>query len=128
MSNGFFSFFYNLFSTSHSQNTDAESPHISGSDFGGVFEDSPGINPATGLPMISSGGVDVAGNPYGIDLSDNFSSTGSTDICDDSLTSSTHSDYWDSSNCSSHNDFWDSSNSSSSFSDWNSGSSFDDNW
>ena len=28
------------------------------------------INPATGLPMINGiGGVDVAGNPYGADLS-----------------------------------------------------------
>lgn len=30
----------------------------------------PSFNPATGLLMISSTGVDVAGNPYGIDLSD----------------------------------------------------------
>ncbi len=28
------------------------------------------INPATGLPMVGGcGGVDVAGNPYGVDLS-----------------------------------------------------------
>ncbi len=26
------------------------------------------VNPATGLPMIEGGGVDVEGNPYGINL------------------------------------------------------------
>ena len=31
------------------------------------------INPATGLPI--SGGVDVGGNPYGLDLSSSFEST-----------------------------------------------------
>ena len=31
------------------------------------------INPATGLPI--SGGVDVGGNPYGVDLSSSFEST-----------------------------------------------------
>jgi len=32
--------------------------------------DSPSINPATGLPMMGShiGGLDVGGNPYGMDL------------------------------------------------------------
>lgn len=31
------------------------------------------INPATGLPMINGiGGVDVAGNPYGTDLSNDY--------------------------------------------------------
>ena len=32
--------------------------------------DSPTINPATGLPMLGEdiGGLDVGGNPYGIDL------------------------------------------------------------
>ncbi|MCC5880296.1 MAG: hypothetical protein JJU03_10445 [Idiomarina sp.] len=30
------------------------------------------INPATGLPMVSEGGVDVRGNPYGSDLSQSF--------------------------------------------------------
>ena len=30
------------------------------------------INPATGLPMTNGiGGVDVGGNPYGVDLDDN---------------------------------------------------------
>lgn len=31
-----------------------------------AVDDSPGINPATGLPMI--GRLDAAGNPFGIDL------------------------------------------------------------
>ena len=37
----------------------------------------PGVNPATGLPVLS-GGVDVAGNPYGVDThrSDDPSSSG----------------------------------------------------
>ncbi|WCT75885.1 hypothetical protein PQ455_20630 (plasmid) [Sphingomonas naphthae] len=34
---------------------------------GGSATDDPAINPATGLPM--TGGIDVAGNPFGIDLS-----------------------------------------------------------
>lgn len=32
------------------------------------------INPATGLPMTGGiGGVDMAGNPYGVDLDDHHS-------------------------------------------------------
>lgn len=34
----------------------------------GVDDHDPGFNPATGLPM-TGGGVDIAGNPYGTDLS-----------------------------------------------------------
>lgn len=26
------------------------------------------INPATGLPMIDGAGIDIAGNPYGVDV------------------------------------------------------------
>jgi len=34
------------------------------------IDDSPRINPATGLPMVTPGigGVDVAGNPFGLNL------------------------------------------------------------
>ena len=34
-----------------------------------MFEDD--VNPTTGLPMIDESGIDVGGNPYGCDLSDN---------------------------------------------------------
>lgn len=39
--------------------------------FGGdMAPTTPDINPATGLPIVSDiGGVDVGGNPYGVDLS-----------------------------------------------------------
>ena len=36
------------------------------SEWGDDFSTESGVNPATGLPMI--GGVDAAGNPYGVDL------------------------------------------------------------
>lgn len=53
-------------------------------------------NPATGLPMVSGcGGVDVGGNPYGMNLHDNW----------------THSTSWDSSSSGSNS--WDSGISSS---------------
>ncbi|MHB1494486.1 MAG: hypothetical protein ACYCR3_06595 [Acidithiobacillus sp.] len=60
-------------------------------DMGGdssVFSDDQGgddgacsVNPASGLPMIGGcGGVDVEGNPYGTDFSDDsFSSSGMND-------------------------------------------------
>jgi hypothetical protein len=118
MSNGLFSFFYNLFSTSHSHNSDVESTDIHGTNFGQMFEDSPGINPATGLPMISSGGVDVAGNPYGTDLSNDQFSSSSIDYCDSGSTYSSHDDCWNSSSSSGFSDDWNSSSSNS----------FDDNW
>jgi hypothetical protein len=46
------------------------------------------INPATGLPMVgdSIGGIDVGGNPYGIDISDSINS-GIVDTFDDSFSS-----------------------------------------
>lgn len=31
-------------------------------------DQAPNINPATGLPMLEEGGVDVAGNPYGANI------------------------------------------------------------
>ncbi|KGJ99883.1 hypothetical protein [Thalassotalea sp. ND16A] len=65
------------------------------------------INPASGLPMTSGiGSVDVAGNPYGTDMSDSFSSS-----IDDSFssmdTSSCFDDPFDSfdSGCSSFDDW-----------------------
>jgi len=46
----------------------------------------PGVNPATGLPMIDCGNaIDVAGNPYGVDLHD---SHGSSAFSDDTWSSS----------------------------------------
>lgn len=50
-----------------------------GADHGLGFQ----VNPATGYPMISgdTAGVDVAGNPFGLDLSsDHFVATGSSPI------------------------------------------------
>jgi hypothetical protein len=43
------------------------------------------INPASGLPMISgdTSGVDVGGNPYGMDDSDDFSNSGDSFINSD---------------------------------------------
>lgn len=31
------------------------------------------VNPASGLPMLNFGGIDVAGNPFGVDLSSDTS-------------------------------------------------------
>lgn len=33
------------------------------------WDDSPGVNPATGMPMINDA-IDAGGNPFGTDLSD----------------------------------------------------------
>lgn len=115
MSNRLFSFLSNWFSTGHSHNVDTDSTNIPSADFGSMFDESPGINPATGLPMISSGGVDVAGNPYGTDLSDDLFSSRSIDSCEGG------------SSFISHDDNWNSSNTTSSLDNWSSGSGFDDN-
>lgn len=81
------------------------------------------INPASGLPMIGDdcGGIDVAGNPFGTDLSD-FSGS-----VDDTSSHSTDSD-WSSST--SFNDDWCSSSDDwgSSSDDWSCSSSFDSDW
>lgn len=45
---------------------------IISSTIDGTNIESDSINPATGLPM--SGGVDVGGNPYGVDLNSSFDS------------------------------------------------------
>lgn len=65
---------------------------------------SPGINPATGLPMLD-GAIDVAGNPYGC---------GSDDSLGSGISSSSLDDHWQTSSFDS--DFGSSS------------SSWDDNW
>ncbi|OED72172.1 hypothetical protein A141_10060 [Vibrio crassostreae ZF-91] len=62
-----------------------------------TFDDN-AINPANGLPMIGGiGGVDVEGNPFGIDSSDSFDSTSLFDdsissLSDDSMNSSLFDD------------------------------------
>lgn len=56
-------------------NTAAPRHHDDSTDIHSTIMDE-GINPATGLPM--SGGIDLAGNPYGFDNSD-FSNTGLDD-------------------------------------------------
>lgn len=69
-----------------------------------AFDSSPGINPASGLPMLDSA-IDVGGNPYGSDavtstfssFDDDFSSTSSTSSFSDDSFMSTGSS-WDDSN------------------------------
>lgn len=55
------------------------------------------INPATGLPMVGGcGGFDVAGNPYGVDLSsthDHLSSSADSESGWSSISES-HSPLW----------------------------------
>ena len=60
---------------------------------GGLFDNDNGsmdtgttINPASGLPLISgdTGRVDVGGNPYGMDNSDDFSNSSDSFINSDS--------------------------------------------
>ncbi len=75
----------------------------------------PGINPATGLPMMSTGGIDVAGNPFGTDLS--------SSVFDDSLTSSAFSNDFDMSDSFSSFDDPFSNSFDDSF-----GSSFNNDW
>lgn len=79
----------------------------------------PSVNPATGLPMLPGGAIDVQGNPFGVDNSDHghsitdssdgFWSGSSTSSSDDSWSSSSSSSSWSS------DDSWSSSSSSSSF-------------
>lgn len=112
---GIFSFFSNWFGSSSGDSSNISTESFSSTE----------INPATGLPMVTSGGVDVAGNPYGTDLSDSMSSSSS--IFDgDMISSSTSSvdDSWSTS--SSLDDSW--SPSSNSNDSWSSSSSFDDSW
>ena len=85
------------------------------------------INPATGLPMISgSGGVDVQGNPFGVDLHSHHTIETTNTTIDHSWESS-GSAFTDSSWTASGSSFTDTSwsSSSSSFSDdsWSSSSS-----
>lgn len=49
------------------------------------------VNPANGLPMVGGcGGLDVEGNPFGVDFHDGFS-TGSGSLFDDSFGSCSRS-------------------------------------
>lgn len=68
------------------------SPDDSGSDsIPGLQDETCTINPASGLPMAGGcGGVDVAGNPYGMNMQDSGSHTTSWD------NSSSDLDSWDS--------------------------------
>lgn len=62
---GFFSWLGSLFG---SNNLDDGLDQVDNGVSHDLFEDESDINPATGLPMM--GGVDVEGNPYGVDLHD----------------------------------------------------------
>jgi hypothetical protein len=74
-----FNWFTDMFSTG------SDSPSMTDDDFS--------VNPANGLPMIGgSGGVDIEGNPFGADFSDDHMASSSFDdscssssIFDDSL-------------------------------------------
>ncbi len=61
--------------------------------FGGLFSsssnntiDCPTINPASGLPMMDCS-IDIEGNPYGTDLSDDYS-VSTDNLFDDDIHSS----------------------------------------
>lgn len=140
---GFFKFISDLFVSNDSGSSDVTSSSFEMTQ----------INPATGLPMIGSSMVDVAGNPYGTDISyssgtDSIStfdcSVGSdfnpanglpmmSDSCfdvagnvygTDSSLMDSGSSFTDHSSCSSSfDDSWSSSSFDSSCS-----SSFDDSW
>lgn len=61
---GIFNWAQSLFAES-SRERDSHDDHSSANDVNNEME----INPASGLPMVGgSGGVDVAGNPYGCNL------------------------------------------------------------
>lgn len=70
-------FFGNLFSLNN-----AEQSQTTGAD----------VNPANGLPMIDDN-IDVAGNPYGTDLNDFYSSFSLQDNFDDHLDISSQNDF-----------------------------------
>lgn len=42
----------------------------------------PSFNHSSGLPMIEDSGIDVAGNPYGTDMSDTFNNSSIDDTFD----------------------------------------------
>ncbi|CAM4213528.1 hypothetical protein [Vibrio agarivorans] len=73
------------------------------------FDDDNSINPATGLPMVGGiGGLDVQGNPYGFDNSDDPFESSLSDPFED--------------------DFMSTDDTSSMFDDDSFSSSFDDDW
>lgn len=74
--------------------------NIFGSGYGSSFSDDFAINPANGNPMVGGiGGLDIAGNPFG------------TDFSNDHMTSSTFDDNWSSFSCENFS-------STDNFSDW----------
>lgn len=75
---------------------DHEGDWNSSHDYGST-DPFPSVNPASGLPMIEHAGIDVAGNPFGVN--NDWSSSG----FDNSWSSSSHD--WGSSSFSSHNMF-----------------------
>lgn len=85
-----FSWLFDWFSnTSNSIDSDTQ---IHNSDTASYSQDDFAVNPATGLPMVGGmGGVDVHGNPFGMDLHDDFSSPSSMGF-DDGFTSSSWDD------------------------------------
>jgi len=77
------------------------------------------VNPATGLPMVGgTGGVDVLGNHYGVDMNDHDMEIGSTSCFDDPF----HHDSFSSSNGCGSGDFDNSFGINDSF------SSIDNDW
>ena len=103
-----FSLFTDLFSPVNTSSSIADDFSSSAgiNSIGSSSVDEFAINPANGLPIVSStGGVNIEGNPYG------------TDFSHDHLSSSGFDDIWSSSSTSSFDDTW-SSGSSDSFSDW----------
>jgi hypothetical protein len=93
---------------------------------GGLFDDDNGsmdtdttINPASGLPMISgdTSGVDVDGNPYGMDDSDDFNNNSDSFINSDS-------DFGSSDMFSNNSDFCNDSFSNDSFSSFGNNDTF----
>ena len=73
---------------------DSSPSSMTNTDSGTMFETTE-INPATGLPMLGgTGGVDVEGNPYGMDLNSHHDICSSSSMFDDSLSSSCSS-LWD---------------------------------
>lgn len=51
------------------------------------------INPATGLPIIGNSGVDVGGNPYGLDLNDQFENSFDHTSYDNHIDHSSYDDF-----------------------------------
>lgn len=82
---GIFNWFTDLFTNDHAPTSP---PDITSTEAGT-------INPASGLPMVGgTGGIDVAGNPYG--FADNPIDSGSATGLDDDWSAGTGIDFSDS--------------------------------